>query len=114
MFKKLKKFHDNFNNNSTELYIKISSKIHNLNESAQTNLNMGAIISMVIGLIIIASVIPSAIGMFYSYETTTIINNTTTGWVINGVEDVKVTTLWWLLPFIAIATVLYMIYKRMD
>jgi len=114
MFKKLKKFCDNFNNDSTELYIKVSSKIHGLNENAQINLNMGAIISMVIGLIIIASVIPAAIGLFYAYDPNPVIDNVTTGWIINGEIDTKAVTLWWLLPFIAIATVLYMIYKHMD
>ena len=71
----------------------------------EANLSAGAIIGMAIGLIVIAAVIPSAIETFYSASTT--------NWTINGVEDTKTTTLWWLLPFIAVAVVLYMLYSRL-
>ena len=71
----------------------------------EANLSAGAIIGMAIGLIVIAAVIPSAIETFYSASTA--------NWTINGVEDTKTTTLWWLLPFIAVAVVLYMLYSRL-
>lgn len=71
----------------------------------EADLSAGAIIGMAIGLIVIAAVIPSAIETFYSASTA--------NWTINGVEDTKTTTLWWLLPFIAVAVVLYMLYSRL-
>ena len=77
--------------------------INKLDDSG--NLSAGAIIGMAIGLIVIAAVIPSAIETFYSASTA--------NWTINGVEDTKTTTLWWLLPFIAVAVVLYMLYSRL-
>ena len=114
MFKSLKKFRKAYDKDSTEFYIKIMSKFHKLDNSAQSEISAGAIISMAIALIIIAAIIPSAINTFYAYNTTTVEDNITVGWAVNGVEDTKATILWWLLPFIAIASVLYMIYKRMD
>jgi len=106
MFERIKKFRDAFNEDSTELYLKVVSKIPKLNDKAESSFTAGSIIGMAIGLIVIAAVVPSAIEAFYATNTST--------WLIGGVEDTKATTLWWLLPFIAVATVLYMVYKRME
>lgn len=106
MFEKISALKNEFKSAYTELSVKTLTKIHRLDDTAQTDMSAGAIIGMAIGLIVIAAVIPSAIEAFYATNTS--------AWLIDGVEDTKAITLWWLLPFIAVATVLYMLYKRME
>lgn len=103
MVKKLCNLTQEFDETSTFLGSKIVNK---LNDSAESEISAGAIIGLAIGLIVVAAVIPSAIEAFY--------NTNTSAWMIDGVEDTKATTLWWLLPFISVAVVLYMIYKRLG
>lgn len=105
---KLYGFRDEFKQSAVELSAKVGQfkDDHNLGLSEDGSLSAGSIIGFAIGLIVIAAVIPSAIATFYSTNTTT--------WLINGQEDAKTTTLWWLLPFIAVAVVLYMLYKRLE
>lgn len=115
MFKKISKKLINLTQEFNETSLLLGSKIINkLDDRAQAEISAGSIIGLAIGLIVVAAVIPSAIETFYSYSTTTTVDNVTTGWVIDGVEDTKATTLWWLLPFISVAVVLYMIYKRLN
>ena len=106
MFEKISALKTEFKAAYTELGVKILTKINRLDDSAQTEISAGAVIGMAIGLIVIAAVVPSAIEAFYATNTS--------AWLIDGVEDTKAVTLWWLLPFIAVATVLYMLYKRME
>ncbi len=82
-----------------DLYKKVK-----LNERA--SLDVGAIIGLGIGIIFIAAVAPAAIETFYQTNTS--------GWAIDGVEDTKTTTIWWLLPFIGVTVFLYMLYRRMQ
>lgn len=82
-----------------ELYKKVK-----LNERG--SMDVGAIIGLGIGIIFIAAVAPAAIETFYQTNTT--------AWTIDGVEDSKTTTIWWLLPFIAVTVFLYMLYRRMQ
>lgn len=107
MFKNIKKsllkLHDEFNETACFLGAKAVNK---LDDKGQVEISAGAIIGLAIGLIVIAAVIPSAIQAFYDTNTTL--------WQIDGAEDTKATTLWWLLPFISVAVVLYMIYKRLN
>ena len=99
--------------NTTELFLEAKAR-NKLNDCAYADMSVGTVIGLAISLIIIAAVIPSAIELFYSYNTTSIVDNETVGWVIDGEADSKAITLWWLLPFISIAIVLYMIYSRMK
>ena len=114
MFEKISALKNEFKNAYTELGVKTLTKINRLDNTAQTDISAGAIIGMAIGLIVIAAVIPSAIETFYATDTSTwlLVQGNETGY--GSVEDTKAITLWWLLPFIAVATVLYMLYKRME
>ena len=106
MFEKISTFKNEFKSTYTELGVKALTKINRLDDTAQTEISAGTVIGMAISLIVIAAVVPSAIEAFYATNTS--------AWLIDGVEDTKAVTLWWLLPFIAVATVLYMLYKRME
>ena len=106
MFDKISALKNEFKRAYTELGVKTLTKINRLDDTAQTEISAGAVIGMAIGLIVIAAVVPSAIESFYATNTS--------AWMIDGAEDTKAVTLWWLLPFIAVATVLYMLYKRME
>jgi len=106
-FKKVCKKVIELKNEFDETSLELGSKIVNkLDDTAISEISAGSVIGMAISLIVIAAVIPSAIQAFYDTNTST--------WLINGAEDTKATTLWWLLPFICVAVVLYMVYKRMD
>ena len=103
MMKKVKSLIQEFN--ETELMIQAKA-VNKLNDCAYADISAGAVIGLAISLIVIAAVVPSAIEAFY--------NTNTSLWTIDGVEDTKATTLWWLLPFICVAVVLYMVYSRMK
>ena len=102
MFEKIKSLIHEFN--ATSIMIEARSR-NKLNDYAYADISAGAVIGLAISIIVIAAVIPSAIEQFY-------VSNTST-WTIDGEVDTKATVLWWLLPFICVATVLYMIYSRM-
>lgn len=70
------------------------------------DLSVAGIIGFAIGLIVLASVLPTAMDVFY--------NTNTTSWDINGQEDTKTVLLWWLIPLIVIAVVLIMLYKQIQ
>lgn len=70
------------------------------------DLSVAGIIGFAIGLIVLASVLPTAMDVFY--------NTNTTGWDINGEEDSKTVLLWWLIPLIVVAVVLIMLYKQIQ
>jgi len=106
MREKMRKLSKEFTDSSTELYTKVMCKARGLDNKAQGSITAGAVIGLAIGLIVIAAVIPSAISAFYETNTST--------WLIDGATDTKAVTLWWLLPFICVAAVLYMVYKRLD
>ena len=113
MFEKISALKNDFKSAYTELGVKVLTKVHHLDDNGVIDISVGAVIGMAVGLIVIAAIIPSAIEMFYSVDTS--------AWAIGGnetgygaVADDKAVTLWWLLPFIAVATVLYMLYKRME
>lgn len=95
-----------FNETFNELGGKLAVKADDIMHNDSGNISAGSVIGLAISLIVIAAVIPSAIESFYSTNTT--------AWTINGSEDTKATTLWWLLPFICVAVVLYMVYRRME
>lgn len=68
------------------------------------NVRVGAIISLVIGVILIANTFPSAIEELYDADTA--------NWTIGGVEDTKATAIWWLLPMIVVVGGLYMLLRN--
>lgn len=70
------------------------------------DLSVAGIIGFAIGLIVLASVLPTAMDVFY--------NTNTTSWDINGQEDTKTVLLWWLIPLIVVAVVLIMLYKQIQ
>ena len=80
-------------------------EIKPLNEEGELNLSAGAIIGFAIGLIVLAAVIPDAIGTFYA-------TNTSAWLTADGTEDTKVTVLWWLIPLVIVAAVVMMIYRN--
>ena len=86
----------------------LASKIETLKKLDDSALSMsaGGLIMFAISLIVLAAVVPDAIGQFYATDTT--------NWTINGAEDTKATVLWWLLPFIAVAVVIIALYKWAD
>ena len=113
MFERISALKTEFVNAYTELGVKVLTKVHHLDDTAQSEISAGAVIGMAIGLIVIAAVVPSAIEAFYTVDTSSwVIGGNETGY--GAIEDTKAVTLWWLLPFIAVATVLYMLYKRME
>lgn len=67
------------------------------------NIRVGAIISLVIGVILMANTLPTAIGELYQTDTT--------NWTIDGAEDTKATSIWWLLPMIIVVGALYMLLR---
>ncbi len=77
-----------------------------LDEAGSLNLSAGSIIGFAIGLIVLAAVVPDAIGTFYSTNTS--------AWAVNGIEDTKTTVLWWLIPLVIVAAVVMMIYRNND
>ena len=114
MFDKISALKNEFKNAYTELGVKTLIKIHRLDNTAQTEISVASVIGMAIGLIVIAAIIPSAIETFYATDTSTWLLEAGNETGYGSVEDSKAVTLWWLLPFIAVATVLYMLYKRME
>ena len=76
------------------------------NDEGAMNLSAAAIIGFAIGLIVLAAVVPDAIGQFYATNTS--------AWQIDGAEDTKTTVLWWLIPLVIVAAVVMMIYKNKD
>ena len=106
--RKYKKFMNDFNGASDEVKSVIASKLSNLrlNDSGSLNLSAGSIIGFAIGLIVLAAVVPDAIGTFYSTNTSL--------WTIDGSEDTKTTVLWWLIPLVIVAAVVMMIYRNND
>ena len=86
----------------------LSSKLKALKKLDDSAISMsaGGLIMFAISLIVLAAVVPDAIGQFYATDTS--------NWTIDGVEDTKATVLWWLLPFIAVAVVIIALYKWAD
>ena len=57
---------------------------------------------LAIAIIIMVSVMPSAIDTIYTTDTT--------NWTIDGSEDSKTTTIWWLLPLVVVAGIVLMAF----
>ena len=57
---------------------------------------------LAIAIIIMVSVMPSAIDTIYTTNTT--------NWTIDGAEDTKTTTIWWLLPLVVVAGIVLMAF----
>lgn len=55
---------------------------------------IGVIIAIAVGTIMIAAMFPSAMDTFYGADTG--------NWTIDGAEDTKTTTIWEMLPMMAI------------
>jgi len=55
---------------------------------------------LAIAIIIMVSVMPSAIDTVYEADTT--------NWTIDGAEDKKTTNIWWLLPLVIVAGIVLM------
>ena len=103
MFEKLKALKAEFDEARLDLYTKAYNKFA-LNDDA--NMNLSAIIGLAVGVIVIAAIAPTAIETFYSTNTS--------GWQVNGEEDIIATSIWWLLPFITVIVFFYMVYKRIE
>lgn len=94
-----------FNATYTEMKNKYAVKSLD-NRAMLDNLSVAGIIGFAIGLIVLASVLPTAMDVFY--------NTNTSSWDINGTEDTKTVLLWWLIPLIVVAVVLIMLYKQIQ
>lgn len=55
---------------------------------------IGVIIAIAVGTIMIAAMFPSAMDTFYGADTE--------NWTIDGAEDTKTTTIWEMLPMMAV------------
>lgn len=102
---RIKNFMREFNATYTEMKNKYAVKSLN-NRAMLDNLSVAGIIGFAIGLIVLASVLPTAMDVFY--------NTNTSSWDINGTEDTKTVLLWWLIPLIVVAVVLIMLYKQIQ
>ena len=71
---------------------------------AMIDISIAGVIGFAIGLIVLASVLPTAMDVFYQTNTSS--------WDINGQEDTKTVLLWWLIPLIVVAVVLIMLYDQ--
>ena len=114
MFEKIFALKNEFKTAYIKLGVKALTKINRLDDNGVIDISVGAVIGMAVGLIVIAAIIPSAIETFYTTNTSTWLLDAGNETGYGAVEDTKAITLWWLLPFIAVATVLYMLYKRME
>ena len=102
---RIKNFMREFNATYAEMRNKYAVKSLD-NRGMLDNLSVAGIIGFAIGLIVLASVLPTAMDVFY--------NTNTTSWDINGSEDTKTVLLWWLIPLIVVAVVLIMLYKQIQ
>ena len=102
---RIKNFMREFNATYTEMKNKYAVKSLD-NRGMLDNLSVAGIIGFAIGLIVLASVLPTAMDVFY--------NTNTSSWDINGTEDTKTVLLWWLIPLIVVAVVLIMLYKQIQ
>lgn len=102
---RIEKFKREFMQTYAEMKTKYA--VRKLDDSAILgDLSVAGIIGFAIGLIVLASVLPTAMDVFY--------NTNTTSWDINGQEDTKTVLLWWLIPLIVVAVVLIMLYKQIQ
>jgi len=62
---------------------------------------VGVVIALAIGIIVVASIMPTAMDQLYAANTT--------DWTIDGAEDSKTTALWELLPMFAVLSILLVI-----
>lgn len=74
------------------------------NTEGMIDISIAGVIGFAIGLIVLASVLPTAMDVFYQTNTSS--------WDINGQEDTKTVLLWWLIPLIVVAVVLIMLYDQ--
>jgi len=58
------------------------------------------VIGLVIGIIVVASVLPAALNAWYGTNTTL--------WQVDGAEDTKTTVLWWLMPMLIVLGIVIM------
>lgn len=107
LINKIKKFTHNVKNDSYSMLADVSFKMNKLDDNgAIGGWSVGGIIGFAIALVVLASVVPTAIDSFYQTNTT--------AWQINGSEDSKTVMLWWLLPLIIIAVVIMAVYKNVS
>lgn len=102
---KIEAFKKNFASTMLKVNAKLTPKKLD-NSGMMSDLSVAGIIGFAIGLIVLASVLPTAMDVFY--------NTNTTSWDINGEEDTKTVLLWWLIPLIVVAVVLIMLYQQIK
>ena len=100
----MKRF-DTFKQKFTAKLLEINAKMNTpKNSEAMIDISIAGVIGFAIGLIVLASVLPTAMDVFYQTNTSS--------WDINGQEDTKTVLLWWLIPLIVVAVVLIMLYDQ--
>lgn len=100
----MKRF-DTFKQKFTAKLLEINTKMNtSKNSEAMIDISIAGVIGFAIGLIVLASVLPTAMDVFYQTNTSS--------WDINGQEDTKTVLLWWLIPLIVVAVVLIMLYDQ--
>lgn len=98
---KFEAFKEKFN----KTFAKVNSfAVSKLDNNGMIDISIAGVIGFAIGLIVLASVLPTAMDVFYQTNTT--------NWDINGQEDTKTVLLWWLIPLIVVAVVLIMLYDQ--
>ena len=100
----MKRF-DTFKQKFTAKLLEVNAKMNTpKNSEAMIDISIAGVIGFAIGLIVLASVLPTAMDVFYQTNTSS--------WDINGQEDTKTVLLWWLIPLIVVAVVLIMLYDQ--
>ena len=74
-----------------------------MDESGEMNAGsiVGVVIALAIGIIVVASIMPTAMDQLYAANTS--------DWTVDGAEDTKTTALWELLPMFAVLSILLVI-----
>lgn len=80
-------------------------KLHNIFSNDKGQVTAGSVvaivISLAIGLIVISSIMPTAMDQLYAANTSS--------WTIDSVEDTRTTALWELLPLFAVLAILLVV-----
>lgn len=72
-----------------------------LNEDA---VSAGMIVTVIMGIVVLAYMLPVAIGAFYETDTS--------AWKIGEAEDAKVVNMYWLLPLFAVLAGMFIILQE--
>ena len=82
----------------------IAYKFSPRNLMKEDAVSAGMIVTVIMGIVVLAYMLPVAIGAFYETDTTT--------WKIGEAEDAKVVNMFWLLPLFAVLAGMFIILQE--